>query len=103
MNETECSRFCYAPYWEANKMVEGEELIARWTPNRRMRVKHLKGLLFEVIEADNCKLNVGDSFCCEIFISGEPLHIFNLKHNGVEGLIYVAGNVEGGVRYEEVK
>lgn len=83
------------------KLAIGEEIIVTWQPNRRCRFKHLEGYRFEVIEAENTKISVGDTFDCAYMINNEKLIIDNLCHEGVTGLTYVAGK-QGGIHFERV-
>ena len=92
----------FAPIYTAKNLAVNEELVARWKPNRRCVFKHLEANKFEVIASDNCKLCVGDTFCCDYFIEGEVMQVCNLTHQGVSGLSYMAGK-KGGVRYERIE
>ena len=73
--------------------------MARWRPNRRCVFRHIDECLFEVVEAENCKLSVGDTFECHTLMQGQALQVYNLTHEGTGGLAYVAGRVDG-VTYE---
>lgn len=92
----------FAPIYTSCNLAVGEELVARWKPDRRCVFKHLKDNLFEVVASENCKLCVGDTFCCDYFIEGEVMQVCNLTHQGVSGLSYMAGK-KGGVRYERIE
>lgn len=92
----------FAPIYISCKLAVGVELVARWKPDRRCVFKHLKDSLFEVVASENCKLCVGDTFCCDYFIEGEVIQVCNLTHQGVSGLSYMAGK-KGGVRYERIE
>lgn len=98
----ECDFFCPPPIYTSCNLAVGEELVARWKPDRRCVFKHLKDSLFEVVASENCKLCVGDTFCCDYFIEGEVMQVCNLTHQGVSGLSYMAGK-KGGVRYERIE
>ena len=89
----------FAPIYTSRSLAVGEELVARWKPDRRCVFKHLEDNQFEVVAAENCKLCVGDIFCCDYFVEGEIMQVCHLTHQGVSGLSYVAGK-NGGVRYE---
>ena len=69
-----------------------------WLPDRRCVVQLHHDGLFEVMEAENTKLSVGDTFKCDIFIEGEPLYLNNLVHEGRPPMVYVAGK-KGGIRF----
>ena len=87
---------------DSTKLEEGEEVIVMWQPNRRCRFRHIKGDRFEVMEVENAKLCVGDTFDCAYIINGEKLIVDNLCHKGINGLSYVAGK-EGGVYFKREK
>lgn len=70
-------------------------LEVTWLPNRRCIFKHLGEEMFEVIESDNSKLQVGNRFNCSMFIKEEPLYIDNLKQDNKPTVNYIAGSKEG--------
>ncbi len=93
------SEISFAPYWDAAQLPNGELVAMRWHPNRLCIVRHLVNVCFEVVKAENCKISVGDTFCCDFFVDGEALYVYNLTHGGKTGLSYVAGK-NGGVKFE---
>ena len=84
------------------QLAPNEEIIITWQPNRRCRIRHIKEYRFEVVEVENAKLCVGDTFDCPCIINGEKLIVDNLCHKGITGLSYLAGK-QGGVFFERVK
>lgn len=98
-NNSEQSCISFAPFWDTNRLAKGAIVIARWKPNRRCVLRHIDDCWFEVIEAENCKIAVGDTFACDTFMNGQALQVYNLTHKGIEGLSYIAGKVDG-VTYE---
>lgn len=78
-------------------MGHGQRLIITWRPDRRIVVKHLGNSRFEIVEADNTKLNVGDTFCCHLMIQHEPLYLDELSHDGLPSSTYLAGQRDGVV------
>ena len=76
-----------------------QQVELSWQPNRRCVVQLRHDGLFEVKEAENTKLSVGDTFKCDIFIEGEPLYLSNLVHEGRPPMVYVAGK-QSGIRFE---
>jgi hypothetical protein len=76
-----------------------QQVELTWKPDRRCVVQLRSDGLFEVMEAENTKLRVGDTFLCDIFIEGEPLYLSNLVHEGRPPMVYVAGKKEG-IRFE---
>lgn len=77
----------------------GQQVELTWQPNRRCVVKLQKGRSFRVIEAEQTKLSVGDTFECDIFIEGEPLYLSQLVHEGRSPMVYVAGK-KSGIHFE---
>ena len=49
-------------------MGRGQRLVITWRPDRRILAKHLGDSRFEIIEAENTKLCVGDTFRCHLMI-----------------------------------
>lgn len=75
-----------------------QQVELTWYPDRRCVVKLKKGKHFQVVEAEQTKLNVGDTFECDIFIEGEPLYLSQLVHEGRPPMVYVAGK-KGGIHF----
>ena len=73
----------------------GQQIELTWQPDRRCVVELRQGNCFEVIEAEQTKLSVGDTFECDIFIEGEPLYLSQLIHEGRQPMVYVAGKKSG--------
>ena len=80
-----------------------EQLVElSWYPDRRCVVQLRSDGQFEVMEAENTKLSVGDTFMCDIFIDGEPLYLSNLVHEGRPPMVYVAGKKDG-IRFQLIE
>lgn len=77
----------------------GDTLQIAWLPNRKSRLKYLGNHQFEIIETENSKWQVGDTFSCLHFISGKPLYVDNLtdKNGALKSAMYVVGE-NGGIR-----
>ena len=75
----------------------GDRLMITWQPNRVCRLKYLGDNQFEVMESQNSKLKVGDTFRCGLFILGEPVYINDLRQNNGTGepKLFVIGNKSG--------
>lgn len=75
----------------------GETLQIAWQPNRKSTLKYLGNQQFEIIETENSKWQVGDTFFCKHFISGKPLYVDNLtdKNGILKSAMYVVGEVDG--------
>ncbi len=78
-------------------LMVGDMLLIAWQPNRVCRLKYLGEDKFEVVEAQNSKLKVGDTFRCGLFILGEPVYINDLRQNNGTGepKLFVVGNRSG--------
>ncbi len=87
-------------YMTANLSV-GDCLKLSWLPNRHMLVRYLGNDQFEVYEACNCKICVGDTFKGQAFVEGETLTLGGLMHNGCGPYVYVIGK-QGGVSIEPI-
>ena len=75
----------------------GDMLMIAWQPNRVCRLKYLGDNQFEVMESQNSKLKVGDTFRCGLFILGESVYINDLRQNNGTGepKLFVIGNKSG--------
>ena len=75
----------------------GQRLIITWRPDRKIVVRLLGNSQFEIIEAENTKLSVGDTFHCHLMIQHEPLYLDEVVHQGQPAMVYVAGQKDGVV------
>ncbi len=75
----------------------GQMLEVTWLPNRRCVFRYMGDMGFEVVESDNSKLSVGDTFVSTFFLTGQPLFIDHLVLTGKTPVSYVAGN-NGGLQ-----
>ena len=75
----------------------GQRLIITWRPDRRIVVRHQGEGRFEIVEAENTKLSVGDTFRCYLMIQHEPLYLDEVMHQGMPPMVYVAGQKDGVV------
>lgn len=85
----------------ADDLMEGEEILVSWKPKRKCRFRYLGNKRFEVMEAENAKISVGDTFCCDAFINGTAMYVNHLTHGGRTGLMYAAGK-DGGIRFKRM-
>lgn len=90
------SNACAVEDFEVN-----EEIIVTWFPDRRCRFRYIGNRRFEVVESENAKIDVGDTFGCDVFINKEPLHIHHLTHDGKKDLLYVVGR-NNGIKFRRV-
>lgn len=80
---------------DARKLGANACIEVAWHPNRRCLFRHLSACRFEVVEAENSKLRVGDTFECIFFVKGEPLYLDNLIQEDRVPVSYVCGNKQG--------
>lgn len=91
--ETSCIKSaCYM----AQNLTRGDELMLTWSPNRRLVVRFEGDDRFEVVEALNSKILVGDTFSCQSFIEGEACCLNNL-YRGASGPYTCIVGKQGGV------
>ena len=87
--------------WENGLHFRAEDLkindlvIVAWKPNRHCTFRYLGNQQFVVDTAENSKLNIGDSFHCNLFILGKPLYLNDLIQNNNPPSTFVAGSKGG--------
>jgi hypothetical protein len=81
----------------SNDLNIGEIIHIEWNPNRKSLLKYLGNLSFEIIETENSKWQVGDTFSCKHFILGKPLYVDNLtgKNGILKSKMFVVGGKGG--------
>lgn len=70
------------------------EISLLWQPNRRIRLRHIKPSLFEVIENENSRLHIGDVVECSCFTQHAPAY-FRVFRRNVAPIAYIAGSAQG--------
>jgi hypothetical protein len=81
---------------EASSLKEGSRVLIGWSPNRLVELRFLGGTSFEVVSAQNAKLQVRDRFDASEFIMGAPLFIACLhRRDGSVTPPYVAAKADG--------
>lgn len=81
-----------------NELQVGDEVIVRWLPDRNCTFRCMGNNMFEVTRSRNAQLNVGDTFCCDLFAEGEMLKVYKLTHDGKSDMAYHAGKA-GGIKF----
>ncbi len=82
----------------STSLKSGDRLNIIWNPDRNITVRHMGEDMFVVEESTNSKLQVGDRFCCGVFIENEALYLSRLTR-GEEVLgAYICGK-ENGIKY----
>ncbi len=73
----------------------GEEIEVGWQPNRKCVFKYMGDDRFEVVSAENSKLQKGDMFTCSVFFKDEPMYADNVKRQSSRAVSYIAGSKSG--------
>ncbi|MCQ2348151.1 MAG: hypothetical protein MJZ65_03075 [Paludibacteraceae bacterium] len=76
-------------------LAVGQRVEVTWLPNRKCVFRYLGDSRFEVIEAANAKLKVGNQFTCSYFFKGQPMYLDNLVQGTNPPVSYVAGSKTG--------
>ena len=84
----------------------GQQIEIGWRPNRLLRLRYLGSSKYEVVEAKNSKIRVGDRFITGCFIKGQPLILPFIERPEGNTSTFVAGrnsglNLLGIVREDE--
>lgn len=89
----------------ADDLQVGDTLQIAWQPNRKSTLKYIGNQCFEIIETENTKWQVGDSFLCRHFIFGKPLYVDNLtdKNGKLKSTMYVVGENGGISIFQSIK
>ena len=84
----------------AGDLTIGHTIQISWRPDRRSTLKYLGSHRFEIIETENSKWQVGDTFLCKHLIVGKPLYVDNLtdKDGVLKSAMYVVGE-KGGIDF----
>lgn len=87
----------------ADDLQIGDTLQIAWQPNRKSTLKYLGNQQFEIVETENSKWQVRDTFFCRHFISGKPLYVDNLtdKNGILKSTMYVVGE-KNGIIFESI-
>ncbi len=80
-------------------LQKGDRVEVTWLPNRRCVFRYEGEAHFLVLESENAKLHVGDTFDTAFFLIGKPMFLDKLQRDEVpntkEGFSYVAGSKHG--------
>ena len=79
----------------------GNVVNLMWHPSRICEIRYLGDSRWEVLRSEGTRLAVGDTFRCPVIMSGEPLYLRDLVHNGERSGVYVCGR-RNGVRFTVV-
>ena len=92
------SSFFTAEQILAKDLEVGSEVEIGWAPNRFLRLLYKGDGLFEVLEAKESKLQVGDCFETASFIKGHPLFLPYVLRDGKRTVAFIAGR-NGGLTF----
>lgn len=89
------SSFFTARQVVSKELVPGAEVEIGWSPNRYLRLLYKGDALFEVAEAKQSKLRVGDRFEVSSFLIGQPLSLAYVLRDGIRTSPFIAGRNGG--------
>ncbi len=89
------SNIVFSKHLSADTLPEDTLICLTWLPDRKCIIRHLGEGRFEVTEAENTKLCVGDTFTSHLFIRHEPLYMEQLVRNDSAPACFVAGKKDG--------
>lgn len=96
LNDTDAqSDFYGAKLLRSDSLAVGDCVEVTWQPNRHCLFRYLGGNGFVVERSENAKIDVGDSFRCEVFRHGQPLYLDEVCHKGSRLAAYVCGANDG--------
>lgn len=78
----------------SDSLAVGDCVEVAWHPNRHCLFRYLGDNGFVVERSENAKIDVGDSFSCEVFRHGQPLYLDAVCHKG-SLVAYVCGASDG--------
>lgn len=87
----------------ADNLQIGDTLQISWQPDRRSILKYLGNQRFEIIETENSKWQVGDTFECKHFLYGKTLCVDNLtgKDGVIKSKTFQVGK-KGGIAFSAI-
>lgn len=77
----------------------GAFVSVNWEPDRHCVLKHIKESHFEVAQASNCKVLVGDIVECVSFTQEAPLYCSRVWRDDQHVMTYIAGS-KTGIRFQ---
>lgn len=79
-------------------LSKGDVVKLMWHPSRICEIEYLGNYRWIVVRSEGTRLLPGDTFRCSLIMTGEPLYLNDVVHNGVSSGIYVCGR-RHGVRF----
>lgn len=94
-NRMSDSDFLTSKYIRSCDLALGDIIEVEWNPDRRMRMAYRGDNHFVVVEVENSRLHINDTFAAVSFCLNSPLYIHDLVHDGEKLPGYVAGKESG--------
>ena len=92
--DRETSKMVVTKTLRSEQLNVSDKLEIRWNPNRHLTLKYLGNSTFDVITAENSKINAGMKLRCERFTVGLPLYV-DILHDGQPPVLFEAGKKGG--------
>ena len=96
------SEIMHNPNLHTAALNKGAVIELKWSPDRCVRIRYEGHDMFRVLESQNSKLSVGDTFLCYQFIECQQLYLHCLVHDNGNPAGYVCGK-EGGIHYSVIE
>lgn len=80
---------------------KGDRLRLTWLPGRVCDVVYNGSMHFTVVRAEQTRLQVGDTFLCNLIIEGEPLYLGLLQSENGQTSTYICGK-KTGIMFERI-
>lgn len=94
-DESRNSSFFHCEQITSASLNAGDMIEIGWSPNRMLRLLYHGDSVYEVCEAANSKLVVGDRFTAGCFIMSQPLLLPYINRNGERLSAFIAGRNTG--------
>lgn len=82
-------------YLQCHDLCADERVELRWSPGRRVVLRHLDDDVFEVEESVNARICAGDIVECASMMQHAPLYFNRVRRPGHQPMSYVAGSRTG--------
>lgn len=97
----EASHCVIANHIHCATLPVSSRICLTWNPGRRCIAEYLGNEIFRVIEVENSKLKVGNTFHTALIVEGQPLMIDNLICDNHVDPLYLIGT-KGGITSLEI-
>lgn len=77
----------------------GQLIKLTWLPDRECTIRYEGKGHFTVVQSQNTRLAIGDTFECHLFINHEPAYLANWQHGDSKPTTYCIGKKDG-INYE---